>query len=201
MLVAYTILLILLIGLPILLAWYKGDAILNRLADRRQARRQRLRRKSTCSLPIRESAINSLLGAEEKRNLIDRRITDTLTSFRRISEEYRSPQDVAVLAIDQMEHILLARESSFNSYIDMAWKQSEAIELMTTEIDMLRKLAEVPPEWPKGLKASEVSPTDKLLQSMNRAMQKRELIDQKLNTIGSSSEDPQVGTKLDISAE
>ena len=111
---------ILLIAGPILIAWLKGDQILDALSTRRRRRRRQRRRDSTRSLPVREEVLGTLIKAEEVRDACDDRIAEALASFQHVAHVSPS-SDGTTASIDELEHILLAREAHFSSYLDIAW--------------------------------------------------------------------------------
>jgi hypothetical protein len=84
-----------------------------------------------------------------------------------------------------MEHILLAREAHFSSYLDIAWLQSEAIEVLLQELGLLQGMAQVPPTLEPGETGLRTSPAaERLLQSLERASRKREELDGRLHRVG-----------------
>ena len=181
----YLILGILLIAGPILAAWLKGDEILDALAARRRRKRRQKRQDSTRSLPVREDVLGTLIRAEEVRDACDDRIAEALASFQRIA--HLSQRPVATTAsVDELEHILLAREAHFSSYLDIAWLQSEAIEVLLGELDLLQEMAQMPSSPEPGAKPAGPSPAaERLIESLNRASRKREELDGRLHRVGS----------------
>jgi len=174
-----SIFLLLVIG-PVALAWFKGEQLLDYLSRRQRQRQMQNRQRTTRTLPVRETAIESLLAAEYRRNQIDDRIAEVLAQFRQTLENGRafsaSPQTLATL--DEIEQVTLLRESQFSKVLDIAGLQSEVIEVRTGEVDMLHQLFEhirpTTPEAPTQAKAH-------LLATLDHAIQKRIQIDQQLN--------------------
>ena len=201
--ILYPIFFICLIAGPILLAWLKGDQILDRLTAHRQQVRQRRRQRSTHALPVREKVLQKLLGAEAQRDRIDDRIGEALAAFRQLSEGWRiTGSSQNSITVDEFEQILLTRESFFNTYIDIAWLQSESIELLVREVDLLRELADLPPDWPKAEATSSRTPAaQRLLQNLDSATKKRVAVDRKLNRIGPSRPDTASGSHFDATVE
>ncbi len=165
---------------PILLAWLKGDQILNYVIARQRQRQQRQRRKSTRALPIRDEVVQSLLEAEERRDRTDDRIRD-LAAFQRLSEASSPPQD-STATLDEVEGLLLTRESHFNAYLDIAWLQSETVELLLGEGKLLRELAGIPAHFME--KGARSPAAERLIQNLNRAANRRAEVDQRLDRIG-----------------
>ena len=190
--ILYPILFVFLIVGPVLLAWLKGDQILDRLAIGRRQQQQRKRRRTTRALPLRVDMVQSLLNAEAQRNQIDNRMGEALVTFRQISENgaLGPAQDTTSATLDDMEKILLARESEFNTYIDIAWLQSETIELLAQEVTFLRQMAELPDDQPPPAPAPASSATEHLLQNLDAAVQRRAQIDRRLNLIGTTQQRP-----------
>ena len=202
--VFYLILLLALVVGPVLLAWLKGDQILDRLATTRDYQKQRQRRRTTTALPIQANITQTLLGVESRRDHIDNCIGEKLSAFREISETFRSPtsQHTTGATIDEMEQILLARESQFNTYLDIACLQSETIDLLTREIDLLKQMAEIPSQTPVPRSAPATSASERLLQNLEQARKKRVSIDDKLNNLGSKTKSSHTtGTRFDTTLE
>ncbi len=166
---------------PILLAWLKGDQILNYVIARQRQRQQRQRRKSTRALPIRDEVVQSLLEAEERRDRTDDRIREALAAFQRLSEASSPPQD-STATLDEVEGLLLTRESHFNAYLDIAWLQSETVELLLGEGKLLRELAGIPAHFME--KGARSPAAERLIQNLNRAANRRAEVDQRLDRIG-----------------
>jgi len=199
--ILYAILFVLFIIGPILLAWLKGDTILDFLVARRHRRRQQRRQRSTRALPVRQEVLATLLDADRKRDQIDVRIGESLSAFgqllKRQQSAFLTPQDAASV-IDEMEQILLMRESYFSAYIDIAWLQSETLEQMTQEMKLLRELAELPVNRPT-VNASFSNPAaERLLQNLDLAARKRSEVDRKLNRIGSEKAKSTSGSGFDV---
>ncbi|MDA0746614.1 MAG: hypothetical protein O2954_08835 [bacterium] len=204
--IAYLILFALSLVVPILLAWLKGDQILNYIAARRQQRQRRRRQKSTRALPVREHALQTLLDAEDIRDRIDAQIGDTLEAFQKLSHSTMLSRDTTP-TIDHMEKHLLSRESHFNAYLDVAWLQSEAIVVLTQEVELLREVAgvslthleEIEPATPP----SPSSATQRLFQNLNSATKKRAAVDRRLHTLGATTPEPppSPSTRFDATVE
>jgi hypothetical protein len=138
---------ILIVG-PILLAWLKGDALLNYFELRRQLKHQRRRQRSTRALPVRETIMGTLLQVETRR--------------------------------DDLEKVVLARESLFDDYLDTACLQSDTIETITQEVVLLREAAELD----RNVSAQPTGAALHLLETLQQAEQKRVQIDQRLHRLG-----------------
>ena len=202
--VFYPILFVLLIVAPILLAWLKGDRILDRIAARRQQRRQRRRQRSIRALPIQEDTLQALIGAEERRDRTDSRIGEALAAFERLSEGWRAsaaPLRSSTATIDEIEKVLLFRESRFSTYIDIAWFQSETIELMIQEVELLRELAGMSPDWPGDETASLPPAAERLIQNLNRASRKRAELDRRIDRVGTARPAAEPSSHFDVTVE
>ncbi len=178
----YPVFFLLLIVGPILLAWLKGNQILNAFIAYRQRRRQQRRRRSTRALPVRDEVLQALLGAEKQRDRADGRIGEALAAFQRLSEASMPPQN-STAALSEVESILLTRESRFNTYLDVAWLQSETIELLVQEVELLREMAGIPSNFPENEAQSPAA--ERLIQNLNRATNRRAEVDRRLDRIGS----------------
>lgn len=180
----YLILGILLIAGPILIAAWKGDQILDGLSARRRRRRRRKRQNSTRALPVREEVLGTLIRAEEVRDACDDRIAEALAGFQHVV--HVSPRsESSTASIDELEHILLAREAHFSSYLDIAWLQSEAIEVLLRELDLLLEMAQMHQMPEPGEATAPPSPAaERLLESLDRASRKREELDERLHRVG-----------------
>jgi hypothetical protein len=172
---------VLIIG-PILLAWFKGDTLLNYFDERRQSKRQLRRQRSTRALPVRETIMDTLLQIETRRNHIEGRIGEALAHFRQATENGRAltATKAAAAILDDLENVVLSRESMFHDYLDTACLQSDTIEVMAQEVTLLREAADL------DLQAA-TPPTGAamhLLETLRLAEQKRVQIDRRLNRIG-----------------
>ena len=178
---------------PVGIALRYGDSLLNQFARRRRQSKKRTRLKKTRSLPIRSDQIERLLDAEDKRDALDERIGASLEAFSSLSSG-RSRED-SETEIERVEHAILARESQFNAYLDYAWLQSETLELLGEEARLLRKLADLPEE---GLPVSPVEPgesrprtsSDKLIASLQDALDRKSIADQGLRQVGRQHQGP-----------
>lgn len=175
------VLFVLLIVGPVVLAWFKGDAILSYFARRRQQHHRRRRQRTTRALPIREVALDALLSAEARREAIEDRIGDALGAFRQVTQNGRAltTQQSAVMALDDLEQAVLARESAFGDYIDIAWLQSETLESMNRQVELLREVA-----LDNRTDTAQTQASAHLLQVLKEATGRRAQIDQALNRIG-----------------
>lgn len=202
--ILYSILFVLFIVGPIFLAWLKGDDILDALASRRHLRRQRRRQRSTRALPVRQEVLATLLEVDRQRDRIDARIGESLSAFRQLLKHRQStllaPQD-ATSVIDEMEQILLTRESYFSTYIDIAWLQSETLEQMTQEVKLLRELAELPVDRPVVNASFSTPAAERLLQNLDMAARKRSEVDRKLDRIGSAKAKSASSSGFDVTIE
>ena len=197
---------------PVVLAWSYGEKLLDHFTTRRRDQVRKRRRRSTQALPIREEAIDSLLGAERKREAIEDRIGEALSAFRQTDPVEVGNSDLAETALEEIEQAVLHRESRFSAYLDCAWMQSETIELLTREAELLRTLADLPkggfgsarnrPPRPQRKRFVQ-SPTEKLLDNLRKAVEKRAGVDLKLQTLRPRS-DPNAesaGTNFDASID
>jgi hypothetical protein len=176
------ILFVVLIVGPIFLAWFKGDTLLNHLDARRRAQQQQKRQRSTRALPVRETVMDTLLQVETRRNDIEGRIGVALSHFRQVTENGRAltANKAAAVILDELERVVLSRESMFNEYLDTACLQSDTIEVMTQEVALLREATAVD-------HSATPAPTGAamhLLETLRQAEQKRVKIDQRLNRLG-----------------
>lgn len=176
------ILFIFLIIGPICLAWFKGDALLNYLDTRKQNKMQRRRQRSTRALPVRETIMDTLLQVETRRDQIEGKIGESLALFRQVTENGRAltAHKAAAAVLDDLENVVLARESLFETYLDTACLQSETIETLTEEVSLLREAAELDRhnlDQPSGAALD-------LLASLQDAENKRVQIDQRLHRLG-----------------
>jgi len=184
---------ILFIG-PILLAWFGGDQILDALATRQKHRLKRKRIRATRALPVREAVTEALLNAELRRDQIDERIGDALAAFRQVTEDGRelAVHQAATAALDDVEQVVLSRESQFGAYLDLACLQSETLDVMLHEIKLLRDMA----EFDRGSEGRSPAVAH-LMANIEQATQKRVEIDQKLHRFGSSQSQNQSGSGFD----
>lgn len=180
--VLYIFLFVILLTGPILVAWFKGDLIIDMLAARNRQRQKNKRQKATRALPVREDVVNALLKAEAKRDQIDDHVGEALANFRQVMEEGRDliAHQAATAALDDVEQVVLSRESHFANYLDIACLQSETLDIMIEEIELLRDMAEIDRQSKASSPAAE-----RLMGSIEEALQKRKAVDQKLNRLGS----------------
>jgi len=173
--------LVLIVG-PILLAWFKGDALLNYLDGRRQSKQQLKRQRSTRALPVREAVMETLLQVETRRNHIEGRIGEALAHFRQATENGRAltANKAAAAILDDLEKVVLSRESMFHDYLDTACLQSDTIEAMTREVTLLREATEID----RNAATLPTGAALHLLETLKQAEQKRVQIDQRLNRLG-----------------
>jgi len=174
---------------PILLAWVFGDQVIDFVSGRRRKMERRRRRRATSSLPVREEVLKTLLDVEERRDLADDRVAEALARYREMQRSRRidvlSARHPAT-GVEGMEQILLRRESRFNAFLDLAWMQSEAIEHVTKELQLLRDLADLPATGAPGKQGARPSSTEQLLDTLNRATKRRQSIDRRIRHIGSA---------------
>ena len=178
---------------PILLAWVKGDRILDFMEARRKKRRRQKRKKRTRSLPLREDAVLSILDAEDRCDEIDARIAGSLTSYQVLQNRDREGTVLPVLS--EAEHMLLSRESHFNSYLDIAWLQSETIEILSKEVSLLRNMAQLGPHQHRP--AAPAGATSHLIENLEAAIRKRADVDRMLDNVGNQSTDNDTGSSFD----
>ena len=178
---------------PILLAWVKGDRILDFMEARCKKRRRQKRKKRTRSLPLREDAVRSILDAEDRCDEIDTRIAGSLASYQVLQNRDREGTILPVLL--EAEHMLLSRESHFNSYLDIAWLQSETIEILSEEVSLLRNMAQLGPHQHRP--AAPAAATSHLIENLEAAIRKRRDVDRMLDNVGNQSADNDTGSSFD----
>ena len=183
----------LLVLTPILLAWVKGDRILDFMEARGKKRRRQKRKKRTRSLPLREDAVLSILDAEDRCDEIDARIAGSLASYQILQNRDREGTVLPVLL--EAEHMLLSRESHFNSYLDIAWLQSETIEILSKEVSLLRNMAQLGPHQHRP--AAPAGATSHLIENLEAAIRKRADVDRMLDNVGNQSADNDTGSRFD----
>ena len=189
---------------PIIVVWWKGDQILDHLSARRRARRMLRRQRSTRALPVREDALEALVRSEGKRDQIDHRISEDLTALRQASTTWRDSASVYEASgglVDDMERILLTRESHFSTYLDIAWLQSETIELLSREVETLREIAGV-----RGLEGAKKPPSrrrgaDRLFENLKAAERRQAEADRHLKRFGSAEPKIEPGSESDSTRE
>ena len=192
--ILYIILFIILFVGPILLAWFRGDQILDALAARQRRRLTRKRIRATRALPVREAVTKALLDAESRRDEIDGRIGDALAAFRQVTEDGRelAVHQTATAALDDVEQVVLSRESQFAAYLDLAFLQSETLDVMLHEIELLCDMA----EFDRGSEGRSPAVAH-LMVSIVQATQKRVEIDRKLYRFGSAQSQNQSDSGFD----
>ena len=196
----YILLLVCLTVAPILIAWTKGDRILDSLARRRRVRSQIRRRRITRSLPVRSDILEALLKAEDNRDRIEEQISHSLARFRSLPD----PGAPATERDDFLEHtaqLLLTRESRFNDYLDLAWVQSETIEVLTREADALRQIAGIGKDALKPADPPSASAAQQLLANLDAATDRRATVDRKLRDIRPAHTAGEHGTRFDTTLE
>jgi len=176
------ILFTLLILAPILLAWLKGDQILDRMAARRKRQQRRRRRKTTRALPLREDAVQLILESEDRSDKIDSKIAGALGSYQSHYSQGREKDGTLLPLLSETEHLLLSRESHFNSYLDIAWLQSETIEILAKEVTLLRKVAQLGPHQHQP--SAPAPAANHLVENLEAAIRKRADVDRKLDAVG-----------------
>jgi len=183
MLLQVILFLVLIVG-PILLATLKGDALLSYFEERRLGKQQSRRQRSTRALPVRETIMATLLNVEARRDNIEDQIGEALALFRQVTANGRalSAHKAAAGILDDLEKVVLARESLFDEYLDTACLQSDTIETVTMEVDLLRDAAEL-----NVNRSTDPSDAERnLLVTLQVAEQKRLQIDQRLHRLGQS---------------
>ena len=187
----YSILLLLLAVGPVYLAWSRGDTILNSLDSRRRRRRMMARLRSTRRLPVREDVLQRLMKGDARLDQLEQQIADSLQQLSRLPHPSTSNRLVdAAKVVQSMEAPLLTRESHFNTYLDAAWLQSETIDVLDREIELLREVAGLSRDWPDleaaGEKPSEAETpaAEKLKNSLREVARRRQSLDQRLRSIG-----------------
>lgn len=181
MLLQVILFLVLILG-PILLAWFKGEVLLNFFEGRRQTQQQRRRQRSTRALPVRETIMDTLLQVETQRDHIEDRIGESLALFRQVTENGRAltAHKAAAAILDDLENVVLSRESLFHNYLDTACVQSDTIETLTQEIALLREAALLD----RNVSEQPTGPVLHLMETLRQAEQKRAQIDQRLHRLG-----------------
>jgi hypothetical protein len=172
---------------PLVLAMRYGDQLLDALSRRKRKRKKASRQRKTRLLPIRTEEVNRLLAAEEKQDALNDRIAEGLEAFARLSPI--QPHQESEGEIEAIEQTILANESKFGIYLDYAWFQSETLEVLAEEARLLRKLVDLPEE---GLPvvSGEVreekprSAPDRLLSSLQDALDRKSKADRRLGQIG-----------------
>ncbi len=197
--VIYLLLLICLTIVPILLAWAKGDLILDAFARRRRIRNQLRRRRITQSLPVRTDIVEALLKAEERRDRIEERIGRSLVRFRDLPAD--GPEEGHRDNIfERTGQLLLLRESKFSTYLDLAWLQSETIEVLVQEAEALRQVADIQPDALRSSQTSPphtASPAETLLNNLDAAASRRKAVDLRLRGIGPGGGEAESPTHFD----
>lgn len=201
--IVYLLLFVCLTAGPILVAWIKGDRILDGLARRRRIRGQLKRRRATRSLPVRSDILSTLLTAEENRDRIEEEIGHSLVRFRNLPAP-RTPAAERDDVLEQTAQLLLTRESRFSEYLDLAWLQSETIEVLTREVNALRQIADVGKETLRPAPAPRPSPgsaAEQLLANLDAATNRRETVDRKLRDILPARVPNDQGARFDTTIE
>ena len=176
---------------PILLAWYFGDQILDFVSRRRSKLERRQRHRATSSLPVRDEVLRTLLDVEEKRNRIDDQVASALARYREMLRTRRIdllPTRHPASGVEGMEQALLKRESRFNAFLDLAWMQSEALELVSQELRLLRDLAGLPATGTPERASPPSHAAKQLLDRLDRATRRRDSIDRRISRIGSGGQ-------------
>ena len=181
MLLQISLFFVLIVG-PIWLAWSKGDVLLNHIDTRRQFKQQRRRQRSTRALPVRETVLDTLLQVETRRDDIEDRMGDALALFREVTANGRAltAHKAAAAILDDLENVVLSRESLFDTYLDTACLQSDTIQSTIQEIALLREATTLDDhvlEQPTGA-------AQHLIETLRQAEQKRAQIDQRLQRLG-----------------
>jgi hypothetical protein len=177
---------------PLFVAFRFGDRILDGLSRRSRQSKKSVRRRRTQSLPIHDEEIVRLLGAEGRREQLDESIAKNLGAFARLPST-RSQED-SETELEATERAILDKESQFGVYLDYAWLQSETLEVLSEEARLLRQLADLPEEglpatasdWQptKRDTAMPASAVDKLLANLQRAQERKTIVDRKLKSVG-----------------
>lgn len=185
---------------PVVLAWFKGDQLIAHFSRRQRQRKMHKRQKATRALPVREDVMSSLLHAENRRNQIDDHIGEALNLFHQTTEHGRTliAHHKAVSELDAIEQLVLLRESRFSDFLEIAQLQSETIETLTQEVDLLRSATPITTEQTTE---PHTQASAQLLANLNRAVQKRQQIDQKLTKIGPQKPRPNPTSHIDITIE
>lgn len=214
MTILYVILLLALAVAPLYIAWTRGDRILTRLEARRRRKRLLARLRQTRRLPVRKEDVDRLLQGESRLHSIEERIAQALHRLAELPLPSAPGQrDPAAMAAG-LEAPILQRESVFSGYLDAACAQSEALEVMVREVDLLRQVARMPDSWPDAAAAPrqasdrpaapgqplrtepaarEPSPTpaaEKLMNSLRDAARKRQDVDRRLSALGGGPPEP-----------
>lgn len=181
MLLQMALFFVLIVG-PVWLAWSKGEVLLNYIDIRRQVKQQRRRQRSTRALPVRETVIDTLLQVEMRRDDIEDRMGEALALFREVTANGRAltAHKAAAAILDDLENVVLSRESLFDEYLDTACLQSDTIENTIQEIALLREATTIDDdvsEQPTGA-------AKYLIETLRQAEQKRVQIDQRLHQLG-----------------
>lgn len=203
--VVYLALFICLTVAPILLAWLKGDRILDVLARRRRIRRRIRRRRATRSLPVKADVLENLLKAEDARDSLEEQIGAALARFRSLPIPRSASPEREDLLQDTAQ-LLLTRESRFGRFLDLAWLQSETIEVLSDEVRALRQVAGIQ-EGAFGTAAGPRSPearpdaAQQLLQNLDAAAGRRQQVDRRIRSIRSRRPDGGQAARFDATVE
>ncbi|MDA0712159.1 MAG: hypothetical protein O3B73_18320 [bacterium] len=167
---------------PVLLAWFKGDVLLNYLERNRKLSLQRRRARITRALPVREEVMAILLDVERKREDIEDRTARALGQFRQVTGDGRAltAHATAAVILDELEAVVLSRESLFHDYLDTACLQSDTLEAVSEEIALLRKVAEPDMERPTPTPGA----AGQIMETMRLVEKKRAEIDRRLDRLG-----------------
>ncbi len=186
---------ILLVVGPIVIALLFGGRLFDRMDRNRAAQQRRRRNLTTRALPIQSRSIDALLQTEISRDELDDRVARALESFRTLSRSEPVPVEVSEGALRDVEQTILRRESRFVTYFDLAQVQSEMIELLDREVSLLRDWAEIridlgAPRPSVGdpsyrAPAKDSTPTDRLRDSIERAVRRRDDADRQMRGLGS----------------
>ena len=180
---------ILLVTGPIVVALVFGGRLLDRVERNRATQRRRRRSQTTRALPIQTESIDALLRSEVSREDLDDRVAQALEAFRALSRHPPAPVEASENTLREVEQAILQRESHFVTYLDLAQIQSETIEILRHEVSLLRDMADIRTHSigarssrseSTGNRGRSPDPGDLLRSSIESAVKKRELADQKM---------------------
>ena len=124
--------------------------MLQRLESRQRRKRMMARLRSTRRLPVRADVMQKLLEGDAHLERIEERMAETLQRLARVPQPAAGrPGSDPALLVKQMEDPILQRESRFSGFLDAAWIQSETIDVMDNEVQLLRQVAGLPESWPE----------------------------------------------------
>ena len=144
---------------------------------------------------MREDAVQLIMESEDRSDEIDSKIARALGSYHSHYSQSQEREGTLLPLLSETEHLLLSRESHFNSYLDIAWLQSEIIEILAKEITMLRKVAQLGPHQHQP--SAPAPATNHLIENLEAAIRKRADVDRKLDAVGRELPKHDTGSRFD----